>query len=83
MAVSWIEKGSRALVKESDVKLVPIAIDGTAGEELIVGRTNYMRSVPQMTRVANSLVFVWTDAYDGVTSLVSVRMPFETRSVEP
>ena len=78
VAVSWIEKGSRALVKESDVKLVPIAIDGTLGEELIVGNTNYMRSVPQMTRVGNSLVFVWTNAYDGVTSLVSVRMPFET-----
>ena len=78
VAVSWVEKGSRAQVKQNDVKLVPVTIDGSTGEDRIVGKTNYMRSVPQMTLVEDSLVFVWTDAHDGVSSLASVRMPIKT-----
>ena len=78
VAVSWVEKGGRALAKQTDVMLMPVTIDGTTGENRIVGRTEYMRSVPQMTLVEDSLVFVWTDVYDGVTSLASVRMPIKT-----
>jgi hypothetical protein len=75
VVVSWVE--------QSDVKLVPVTLDGTKGEERTVGRTNYSRSVPQMTQVGNSLIFVWTDVDDGVTSLASVRVPLKTNSVEP
>ena len=83
IAVSWIEKGSRKLANQTDVMLVPVTIDGTKGDDSIVARTNYMRSVPQMRRVDNNLVFVWTDVYDGVTSLASVRMPIKKDQVEP
>ena len=82
VAVSWLEKGSRARVNQTNVMLMPVTIDGITGADRIVGRTEYIRSVPQMTRVENSLIFVWTDVYDGVTSLASVRMPLKTKPDE-
>ena len=78
LAVSWLEKGSRALANLFDVKLMPVTVAGVKGEDRIVGRTALRRSVPQMTRVDRRLVFVWTDVHDGVTNLASVRVGVRT-----
>ena len=75
IAVSWLEKGRRALVNQIDIKVVPVTIDGATGSDSIVGRTAYSRAVPQMVRSEGGLIFVWTDVFDDVTKLVSVRMP--------
>ena len=75
VAVSWLEKSRRALVNQIDVKLMPVTIDGTTGSDRVVGRTAYRRAAPQMVRREGGLVFVWTDLFDDVTKLVSVRMP--------
>jgi len=75
IAVSWVEKSGDGQGYESEIKLVPIALAGTLGTERVVGRTSYRRSVPQMVRLDDDLIFVWTDLPDEVTELVSVRMP--------
>ena len=74
IAVSWLEKSRRALVNHIDVKVMPVTIGGTTGSARVVGRTAYSRAVPQMVRRNSDLVFVWTDLFDDVTKLVSVRM---------
>ena len=74
VAVSWLEKNGGALANQIDVKLMPVTLDGTRGEEQVIGRTEYGRSVPQMVRRDDDLIFVWTDLFDDVTQLVSVRV---------
>jgi len=74
VAVSWLEKNGGALANQIDVKLMPVTLDGTRGNDLVIGRTEYGRAVPQMVRRADDLIFVWTDLYDDVTELVSVRV---------
>ena len=74
VGVSWVEKNSAGSGYEGDIKLVPIALDGTLGTERAVGRTAYRRAVPQMVRLDDDLIFVWIDSPDDVTELVSVRI---------
>ncbi len=75
IAVSWLQKSRSALGDQIDVKLMPITLDGTQGRDRVVGRTVYGRAVPQMVRRDDDLIFVWTDVFDDVTKLASVRMP--------
>ena len=72
VAVSWLEKNGGALANQIDVKLIPVTLDGTRGKEQVIGRSEYGRSVPQMARHEDDLIFVWTDLFDDVTQLVSV-----------
>lgn len=74
IGVSWVEKMSSGRGYESEIKLVPIALDGTLGAARVVGRTSYRRAVPQMARRDDDLIFVWTDLSDDLTELVSVRI---------
>ena len=74
IVVSWVEKMSDGRGNESEIKLVPIALDGTLGAERVVGNTAYRRAVPQMVRLDDDLIFVWTDLSDDLTELVSVRV---------
>ena len=74
VAVSWLEKNGGALANQIDVKVMPVTLDGTRGKEQVIGRTEYGRSVPQMARHEDDLIFVWADLYDDVTQLVSVRV---------
>ncbi len=75
VAVSWLEKGRRARANQIDLKVMPVMLDGSQGKDRVVGRTVYGRAVPQMVRRDDNLIFVWTDLFDDVTKLVSVRMP--------
>ena len=75
IAVSWLQKSRSVLGDQIDVKLMPITLDGTQGRDRVVGRTVYGRAVPQMARRDDDLIFVWTDVFDDVTKLASVRMP--------
>lgn len=75
IAISWLEKSRGALGDQIDIKLMPVTLDGTQGRNRVVGRTVYGRAVPQMVRRDDDLIFVWTDVFDDVTTLVSVRMP--------
>jgi len=75
IAISWLEKSRSALGDQIDIKLMPVTLDGTQGRNRVVGRTVYGRTVPQMVRRDDDLIFVWADLFDDVTTLVSVRMP--------
>ena len=77
VAVSWVEKGSRALANQTDVKLMPVTVRGVKGDDRVVGRSAYSRAVPQMRLVDDELIFVWTDIAEDQTRLATVRMPLQ------
>lgn len=56
-AVSWM----RPLDDLKDIMVRSVTINGELGRVHTVGRTEVQRTLPQMLRVHNDLVFVWTD----------------------
>lgn len=72
IAVSWLEKRSASI----DVRLMSLSPAGATSPGVTIGHTSYMRAVPQMALFDGALVFAWTDAGDGGTRIVSIRVPF-------
>ncbi len=70
-AVSWLEpdkQGSYA------INLRAVTFDGQVGRVETVGRTSVARSVPQLVRVGDELLFAWTDNINDVSKIASVRV---------
>jgi hypothetical protein len=78
VAVAWLEKNRRFSEEQIDVNIVPVTIKGHKGLVSVVGRTIYNRTVPQMRRFDDELIFVWTDIANDTTKLASVRMGLVT-----
>ena len=68
-AVSWLER--RGELK--DVQVRSVTINGDLGPVHTVGRTEVERTLPQMLKVDDDLVFVWTDVGRQGTRIRGVR----------
>ncbi len=70
-AVSWMETD-----KDGDyvVKLRALTSDGQKGPVRIVGRTSLAQNVPQLIRVKNNMILAWTDEFDDVSKVVSIKV---------
>ena len=68
-AVSWLE--SRGELK--DVRVRSVTTSGELGPVHTVGRTEVQRTLPQMLKVDDDLVFVWTDVGREGTRIRGVR----------
>jgi hypothetical protein len=70
--VTWMEK---AQDKSYAIQLQAITTDGQLGAIETVGRTAVARTVPQLARVADELLIVWTDDTMGTSKVASVKLP--------
>ena len=68
-AVNWM----RPLDDLKDIMVRSVTINGELGRVHTVGRTEVERTLPQMLKVHNDLVFVWTDVGSEGTRIRGVR----------
>ena len=71
-AVSWLEGGDS---EGRTVRVRGIAANGDLGPVRTVARTAGAFAVPQLAKVGNDIVFVWTEADGSDTRIVSARVP--------
>jgi hypothetical protein len=71
-AVSWLEPDQDETLA---VRIRALTADGQMGRVITVGRTADARAVPQMIRAGDKLVLAWTDDFNDMSKVVSVRVP--------
>ena len=57
-----------------NIRMRAFTLDGQVGSVWTVGKTSLMRTVPQLARDGDELLFAWTDQIEDVLEVVSVRM---------
>ena len=69
--VTWLEKDR---IDGFNIRMRAFTLDGQVGSVWTVGKTSVLRTVPQLVRDGDELLFAWTDRIEDVTEVVSVRM---------
>lgn len=75
VAVSWVASGQRSGL--NDITVAAVTMKGAIGTPEVIGRTAYIRSVPQMKRLEDRLVLVWTDENSDGSRLASAQVTIE------
>jgi len=70
-AVSWLETDKKGTYS---IRLRALTFDGQLGRVETVGRTSIARTVPQLVRVGDELVFAWTDEIMDESKVASVKV---------
>ncbi len=71
-AISWLEPDDDGTFA---VQIRGITMDGQMGRVRTVGRTGFMRAVPQMVRIGDRLILAWIDEFNDSHKVVSVKVP--------
>ena len=71
-AVSWLDTDNKGTYA---INIRGLTVDGQAGPTRTVGRTGVMRTVPQLVRVADSLVVAWSDKIGESYKVYAVEVP--------
>lgn len=69
--VTWLENDR---IDGFNIRMRAFTLDGQVGSVWTVGKTSLMRTVPQLARDGDELLFAWTDQIDDGLEVVSVRM---------